>query len=158
MEARPLDLLEAVRRGKVSFGAWVEDSYEATRVRLRNKTFRRLEIDFSRSGLVSGAGKSQRIALSHPVGSKPGDYILVLGPRQERGIVFRSLCLDRERAPLDHGAKYDLMPKPLPDFVVDALRQGLGQRDVWEIVRAGGGIRNDDLQVMPPIPAMVDKL
>lgn len=158
MKGKPLDLLEAVRRGEVSFDAWAEDSYRKTRVRLRNKTSRRLEIDFSRSGLTPGTGELQRIVLNHPEGSEPGDYILVLQPRQERNIVFRSHCLDEERLPPDKNTAYDLMPKPLPSFVVAALRQGTDQSKIWEIVNEKGGVRSDDPQVVSSIPAMVDKL
>lgn len=154
MDKEPLDLLRAVRKYGIYFKAWSEYKYEETSIILKNGTQYEFRIDISRSGLISKNGKSQRIGLCYPKRSGPGDYIIDLKSGQEKDIVLNSRCLDKRGEPPENGTEYVLIPELFSDYVVDLLRKGSDQKEVWATIDERGKV----LRVRLPIPAMVDKL
>jgi hypothetical protein len=153
MDINPLDLLRAARREDVRFKAWAKDSYRETLVYLKNEGNLEFQIDVSRSGLTAKISKSQPIGLCYPVKSIPGDHILILRSGQEKEIVFSSRCLDKRGDPPNDGVEYALIPDLLADYVVNLLRQGSDQGEVWETISN----RKGEITVRSAIPAMVDK-
>jgi hypothetical protein len=151
MAAIPIDLVEAVQKGNVGLKAKPENSFAETRLNIENKTPQQLEIDLSRSGLIPKTGGAQRVGLCYPVGFQPGDYILSMKPGQQGDILVSSRCLDEHRPAPDASMEYELLPDLLPVFIVDALRQGLEQILIWQIISQQGGSWGHDLRPVPQI-------
>jgi hypothetical protein len=149
----PLDLLNAVRSKGIRLMAWAKDSFRETLLHLKNESLNELQIDVSRSALKAKTGKSQRIGLSYPVGSRPGDHILILKSGQEKEIVFNSRCLDKQGNPPGNGSEYKLVPDLLANYVSELLRQGAEQHEVWDAIKD----RSGEIIVRSEIPAMIDK-
>lgn len=145
----PIDLVEAVQKGHIKIQAKPERSFAETRIIVNNRTANEMAVDFSRSYLVPSIGESQRIGLSYPKGFKPGDYTLLIKPNQKADIVFSSRCLDHHRPPPNASTLYLLAPQLLPDFIVDALRKGLNQQQVWEVIETRDKRWGNDTRSVP---------
>jgi hypothetical protein len=149
----PLDLLIAVRSKGIRFRAWAIQSFRATMLYLRNEGANDFHLDVSRYGLTARTGTSQTIGLSHPVGSEPGAYVLVLKAGEEKEIAFNSRCLNSQgKSPRD-GTEYKIVPDRLANDIIDLLRRGAEQEEVWNTTAN----REERLTVRLEIPARVDK-
>jgi len=130
--AMRLDAYEAVEEKIIDLEVKPVDTYKRAEVDIHNNTKKDVDLDFSRTGFIPvGDSDAQRLGLAYVAGQEPGAYIISI-PAGGRGSThFEARCLDYHRPAPTNGLLYVPMPVPLPPLLIEMMRRGVSQQDVW---------------------------
>lgn len=129
---------KAVTEGTISVHAETVRGFRETKLDIENKTDQLLRVDMSTIGLAPVQGNTQRLGISSLDRRTSGRYQLVMPPHQRRSVVAITRCLDPRRHSPRKGAAHVPVDYELPAFIVELLRQGADQQQVWKAMESLG--------------------
>jgi hypothetical protein len=138
-----MDAYEAVKEKKVKLEATPANSFKKMDLGLANLTDNEIDLDLSRTAFIPAKDSdAQRIGITRVFGEEVGAYVVTLPPHYEGVIECESRCLDYHRPAPANGLDYFVMLTPLPPLIVEMLRRGVSQEDIWADIEGAPDLKD----------------
>lgn len=104
---------------------YTANGYRSVTADIHNSTTDNIKINFAGAVLFQMNSTSQRIGLIN--------FTIIVPAHGMRSINIPSRCLDRDRPPPKSGSRMYFYSKLVSGHILNALRSGMSQQDVWKI-------------------------